>query len=74
MNHPRVASSAEFPTLRRRWWFAGAAAVAIGLMTSYISLLHSAIARGEQMREVQRSAPSATLKASADTRSVLAAP
>ena len=74
MNHPRVASAAELPMVRNRWLFAGAAAVAIGLLSSYVGLLHDAIARGDQMRELQRSAPSASLKASADTRSALAAP
>ena len=74
MYHPRVASRSEFPVLRRRWWYAGAAAVAVGLMMSYVGLLHDAIARGDQMRELQRNAPSASHTASAETRSVLAAP
>ena len=74
MNHPRVASSPDFPVVRRRWWYAGAAAVAVGLLSSYVGLLHDAIARGEQMRELQRSAPGASFAASVDTRSALAAP
>ena len=74
MNHPRVASSPDFPVVRRRWWYAGAAAVAVGLLSSYVGLLHDAIARAEQMRELQRSAPGASFTASVDTRSALAAP
>ena len=74
MYHPRVASRSEFPVLRRRWWYAGAAALAAGLLSSYVGLLHDAIARGEQMRELQRSAPGASFAASVDTRSALAAP
>ena len=74
MNHPRVASPSEFPVVRRRWWYAGAAAVAVGLLSSYVGLLHDAIARGDQMREMQRSAPGASFTASVDARSGLAAP
>lgn len=73
MNQPRVASRREIPVVRRRWWYAGAAAVAVGLLSSYVGLLHDAIARGDQMRETQRSAPSASFT-SADSRSALAAP
>ena len=71
MNHPRAASPPDFPVVRRRWWYAGAAAVAVGLMSSYVGLLHDAIARGDQMREMQRSAP---FTASPATRSALAGP
>lgn len=74
MNHPRVASPAEFPLVRRRWWYAGAVALAIGLLTSYVGLLHDAIARGDQMREMQRNAPSVSFTASAEPRSALAVP
>ena len=74
MNQPRVALPSEFPVVRRRWWYAGAVALAIGLLSSYVGLLHDAIARGDQMRALQRSAPSASFTASAETRSALAAP
>ena len=74
MNHPRAASPLELPLVRRRWWYAGAAVVAVGLLSFYVGLLNEAIARGDQMREVQRSAPSASVTASTDMRSALVAP
>ena len=61
MNLKRVAFPSGRPSVRRRWWYLGAAAVATGLLSSYIGLLHESVARGDQMREAQRNPPNASL-------------
>ena len=68
MNLPRVLPlRTERPSAHRPWLLLCAVAVAIGLLALYVNLLHESIARGAQMREVQRSAPVQTFAKAGDS-------
>ena len=68
MNLPRVSPlRTERPSAHLPWLLLCAVAVAIGLLSLYVNLLHESMARGAQMREVQRSAPVQTFAKAGDS-------
>lgn len=72
MNLPRVAPSTDRSFGRLPWLLLCALALAIGLMTVYVSLLHESMARGDQMREAQRTAPQPKFSKVGETVNLLA--